>query len=402
MSLGMFSGMFSTTRTRVALTALAVVAATVLASCSTPPPPPPPVVAAPPAPPPITLSSTIVERASAFRGYMQRAGAIGAKFENGEQIQSSLKIAVAYEPKQFLSGATSYAAVLALQDPTFVASVRTFAVDPAQRQQVINQLIADPAYAIGFKGSDTAAGLIIDTLNADGLKVYTAGKAVKQAAYDVQHSPWSKTTVLDRDGRLAYAKTMSATPALADSADVMLLQQASTGAVPLVLAPPAAQPATPVAVPTAAPAAGSAAIPTVAAPPALAPAVTPAVVGPRSAPPPYKPLVIRGLAVAALAALGAAGDNNLATIDAIMVEPTSAMCLNMAKLNLYQCLAVSKPHYEDVFCLGQHIMIDTGMCVIKASGAVLPYEPPPPPKPTPAVTKKKPVAKKAVPAKKKS
>jgi len=361
-------GMPSTTRTRAALTAIAVVVATVLASCSTPPPAPP-VVAAPPAPPPITLSSTIVERASAFRGYMQRVGAINAHFENGEQIQSSLKIAVAYEPKRFLSGATSYAAVLALQDPAYVAAVRTFAVDPTQRQQVINQLIADPAYAVGFKGSDTAAARIIDTLNADGLKVYTGGKAVKQAAYDVQHSPWSKATVLDRDGRLAYAKTMSATPGLADSADVALLQQAWSNPAPppLVLAPDAVAPA-----------------------------------APRSAPPPYKPLVIRGLAVAALAALGAAGDNNLATIDAVMAEPASAMCLNMAKLNLYQCLAVSKPHYEDVFCLGQHIMIDTGMCVIKASGAALPYEPPPPPKPEPAVTKKKPVAKKAVPAKKKS
>ena len=390
--------MLSTTRTRAALTAIAVVAATVLASCAAPPPPPPPLVAAPPAPPPITLSASVVERASAFRGYMQRAGAIGATFENADQIQASLKVAVAYEPKQFLSGATSYAAVLALQDPTFVASVRSFAVDPAQRQQIINQLIADPAYAVGFKGSDTAAGLIIDTLNASGLKVYTAGKAVKQAAYDVQHSPWSKTTVLDRDGRLAYAKTMSTTPALADSADMILLQQASTGAVPLVLAPPAPPPVPLVAAPAAAPAAQNVA-PTVDS--ILTPAVAPAA-GPRSAPPPYKPLVIRGLAVAALAALGAAGDNNLATIDAIMVEPTSAMCLNMAKLNLYQCLAVAKPNYEDVFCLGQHIMIDTGMCVIKASGAAIPYEPPPPPKPVPAVTKKKPVAKKATARKKKS
>jgi hypothetical protein len=378
--------MLSTMRTRAALTALAVVAATVLASCSTPPPPPQPpvVVAAPPAPPPITLSSTIIERASTFRGYMNRAGAINANFQSGDEIQSALKIAVAYEPKQFLSGATSYAAVLALQDPTFVAAVRVFAVDPTQRQQVINQLIADPAYAVGFKGSDTAAARIIDTLNTDGVKVYTAGKAVKQAAYDVQHSAWSKATVLDRDGRLAYAKTMSATPGLADSADMAMLQLASTGAVPLVQAPPAA----PVVIPVVSPDAANPAAPT---PP----------VAPRSAPPPYKPLVIRGLAVAALAALGAAGDDNLATIDAVMAEPTSAMCLNMGKLNLYQCLAVAKPHYEDVFCLGQHILIDTGMCVIKASGAALPYEPPPPPKPEPAVTKKKPVAKKAVPAKKK-
>jgi hypothetical protein len=61
---------------------------------------------------------------------------------------------------------------------------------------------------------------------------------------------------------------------------------------------------------------------------------------------------------------------------------------------------VAKPHYEDVFCLGQHIMIDTGMCVIKASGAEMPYEPPPPPKPEPAV-KKKVVTKKAASAPKK-
>jgi hypothetical protein len=366
--------MFSTTRTRAALTAIAVVAATLLASCETPPPPPP-VVLAPPAPPPITLSSSIVEKASAFRGYMQRAAAIGSTFENGDQIQASLKVGVGYEPKQFLSGATAYAAVLALQDPTYVASVRAFAADPTQRQQVINQLIADPAYAVGFKGSDTAAGRIIDTLGADGLKLYTAGKAVKQSAYDVQRAKWSLLPVLDRDGRLAYAKTMSATPALADSADVAALRQASLSGVTA----PAPAP-----------------IPVVDA--AAAP-----VAGPRAAAPPYKPLVIRGMAVAALAALGYAGDDKLALIDAVMAEPASAMCLNMAKLNTYQCLAVSKPHYEDVFCLGQHIMIDTGMCVIKASGAEMPYEPPPPPKPVPAVTKKKAVpAKKPAATKKKS
>ncbi|KSB91163.1 hypothetical protein AS593_15795, partial [Caulobacter vibrioides] len=339
---------------------------------------PPPVVKAPPAPPPITLSSKVVERASAFRGYMQRAGAIDANFQNGEQIQASLKVGVGYEQKHFLSGAMSYGAVLALQDPTFVASVRAFAADPAQRQQVIHQLIADPAYAVGFKGSDTAAARIIDTLGADGLKVYQAGKKVKQSAYDVQRVAWSKGFVTDRDARLAYAKTASAVPALADTADVAQLQQAAL---------------TPVAAP-AAPAPAAANIDAALDGTASA--------GPRSAPPPYRPLVIRSMAVAALAALGAAGDENLATIDAIMAEPSSASCLNMAKLNLYQCLAVSKPHYEDIFCLGQHIMIDTGACVIKASGAPMPYEPPPPPPPEKPVAKKKTTAKPAAVKKKKA
>ncbi|MBI1684593.1 hypothetical protein [Caulobacter hibisci] len=371
--------MLSNLRPRAALTAVAIAAATVLASCSTPPPPPPPpVVQAPPAPPPITLSNKVVERASAFRGYMQRTGAITPDFQNGDQIQASLKVAVGYEQKHFLSGAMSYGAVLALQDPTFVASVRAFAADPAQRQQVINQLIADPAYAVGFKGSDTAAARIIDTLGADGLKVYDAGKKVKQAAYDVQRATWSKASVTDRDGRLAYAKTASSTPALADTADVAQLQQASLATVNAPPAPPA-------------PDAGS-----------IDAALAAASAGPRSAPPPYRPLVIRSLAVAALAALGAAGDDNLPTIDAIMAEPSAGSCLNMAKLNLYQCLAVSKPHYEDIFCLGQHIMIDTGACVIKASGAPMPVEPLPPPPPEKPAVKKKPAAKPAAAKKKKA
>jgi hypothetical protein len=42
---------------------------------------------------------------------------------------------------------------------------------------------------------------------------------------------------------------------------------------------------------------------------------------------------------------------------------------------LYQCLAAAKPHYEDVFCLGQHVLIDTGQCTLKSAGAPMPIEP---------------------------
>jgi hypothetical protein len=59
----------------------------------------------------------------------------------------------------------------------------------------------------------------------------------------------------------------------------------------------------------------------------------------------------------------------------ILGEPTSATCLNMSKLNLYQCLAVAKPHYEDVFCLGQHILADTGQCLMKGAGVPEPADP---------------------------
>ena len=326
--------MRSFSRTRVVLTTTAVALAAMVAACSSPPPPPPPpVVQAPPPPPPITLSANVVERASAFRGYMARASQVSPTFQNGDQIQASLKVGAAYETKSLMNGAVAYAAVLALQDPTFVASVREIAAHPAQRQEMVNNIFSNPSYATVFKGADSAAGLIIDTIGGDGLKLFMAGKAVKQAAYDVQKSSWSKSSVVDRDGRLATAKSLSTSPALAESADVAVLQQASTGGQSLGLTP-------------------------------------------RPAEAPYSPVVIRGLAVAALAALGAAGDENLTSIDALSVDPATNSCLNMAKLNLYQCLAVSKPHYEDIFCLGQHILIDTGACVIKAAGATVPPEPP--------------------------
>lgn len=309
--------------------------AAVLAGCGPveqhlPPPPP-----APAAPPPITLAPSLIQEASAWRGYMTRANAISPDFKSGDDIQASLRTAAAYEPKQFLRGAVAYAAILALQDPTFVAELRKVAADPAQRIALRDQLISNPNMATVLPGADSAAGLILQAIGTEGQRMVINGRAVKQAAYTVQHSAWSKASVIDRDGRLIAAKSLSATPMTGDAADVMLLQQASTG--------PAA--ATPL---------GLTAV---------------------SAPPPWSPLVVRGLTLAALAALGEAGEENIAAITTLSAEPNAAYCLNMAKLNLYQCLAVSKPHYEDIFCLGQHILIDTGACMVKWTGATMPPEP---------------------------
>jgi hypothetical protein len=144
---------------------------------------------------------------------------------------------------------------------------------------------------------------------------------VKQAAYDVQRSKWSQgLPVLDRDGRLAYAKTMSATPGPGRQrrrgrpAAGLDRRRQSLGLTPRARPRRLTSPSS------------SGAWPWPPWPPSARPATT-----------------------------------TWQLIDAVMAEPASAMCLNMGKLNLYQCLAVAKPHYEDVFCLGQHIMIDTGV-----------------------------------------
>jgi len=318
--------MTSTFRVRATLTGAALVLAGLLAACSAPKPPPPP-----PPPPAVSLSPRLIEQASAYRTYMQRATAISPAFADGAAIAQSLKVGAAYEPGQLLRGAVAYGAVAALQDPAFVAGVRTYSTDPTLRQTVTAQIIRDPAYVALLPGASGGAGLVMAALGEEGRKLWVSGRAVKQAAYDVQHSPWSKASVENRPARLSEAKMLSATPGLGEMAETARLQQAALGAAPLGL--------------TGAPASA-----------------------------PYTPLVIRSMAVAALAVLGQAGDENLDKVMAVAAEPGAASCLNMSKLNLYQCLAVSVPHYEDVFCLGQHIMMDTGKCLMKGAGMPEPID----------------------------
>ncbi|HEY0436867.1 MAG TPA: hypothetical protein VGC92_09515, partial [Phenylobacterium sp.] len=82
----------------------------------------------------------------------------------------------------------------------------------------------------------------------------------------------------------------------------------------------------------------------------------------RSGPP--SPLVTHGVALAALSLLGQEGrDRSLAA------DLRTGSCLRLAKLNYHQCLASAGPHYEDIYCLGQHAMIDPGQCVVEATQA---------------------------------
>lgn len=299
-----------------------------LAGCKTdeaPPPPPPP-----PPPPAMALSTGVVQAAAAYRDYVRTASAISSNFPDAASIQTSLRQGAAFEPNTFARGAVAYSAVLALQDPAFVQGVKSYAADPATRQEVISRLFTDPAYAAQLPGAQSAAGNIIANLSADGRAVYHAGAAIKEAAYEIQRQKWSREYVANREARLATAKSLSAAPMIGSSGEAAMLMQTAMAGSGLTRAS----------------------------------SVT--------AYPPYTETVARGLAIAALAVLGAAGDQNAMQVEGLLAENTGPYCLRMSKLNLYQCLAVAKPHYEDVFCLGQHILMDAGQCITKVSGTSQP------------------------------
>lgn len=309
---------------RRGLSLAAIAAAAVLASCATPEPepvaPPPP----PPPPPAVSLNEGVAHAASIYVAFMREVGTIQAGFPDAESIQAAIRKGASYEPAQLSRGMIAYGSILALQSPEFVAGVRTFAADPATRQEIINRIITDPAYAATLPGADAAAGLIVATIGRDSAAMLVIADAVEADAYTIQerNDPrrrWATVHITDRVTRLEGAKSLSAVQMLPSAEESARLFAAANSGSGLGMTP-------------------------------------------ASATAPYTPAVIRSLALAALAALGAGGEDARANTEAMVVEQNSEFCLNMSKLMLFQCLAASRPSYEDMFCVGRHVARDLATC----------------------------------------
>ena len=295
------------------------------ARAETPPRPAAP-EAAPPSPQSIALSRKVVEAAAVFLHYVDNASDLDANLADGEEVAASVEEGSAYEAHQLAEGAVAYAALVALQDPGFVEGVRRLAPDPAAASNLAAQLIARPATAAEIPGAGAAGARSGFALARWGQDLQATGRAFRQSTYDVQHQAWSRVFVAHPEERLAAVKAIS-------SARQGLSRDDMAEAVQKVVQDDdLRQSRVPVGPPTA--------------------------------------LIQRGLALAALAVLGEAGEAQNEALGKLMAEPEETDCLNLAKLNLYQCLAVAGPHYEHMFCLGEHSLHDTGQCLVAAGGSV--------------------------------
>ncbi|HWA61600.1 MAG TPA: hypothetical protein VG939_09500 [Caulobacteraceae bacterium] len=282
----------------------------------------------------VVLPKEVVAAASGFQTYMQRAGDVKADFHSPDAVHERLRIGASYEQNQFEEGMIAYGAVVALQDARFLNAVDGADRSPEGRRALADKLIANPAEAVRFDGADEAAHLVASALSRQAGPVISAGKAVKQAAYDIQHDAWSKGRIGNLPARVREVKSLSAARFVASDADNARLMRAM-----LTLPEPGVSPSR------------------------------------------VSPVIARSLALAAVAKLGYATDADLPGLGPLLTEYYSADCLKMAKLNLYQCMAVAAPHYENVFCLGEHALSDTGQCVAEAVTAspdrfAPPYRPP--------------------------
>jgi hypothetical protein len=366
------------------VSAAALCLAVTLASCATDAPPPPPPPPPPPAPagPPVALIPEISDAASVYVDYVEEARRLSANFTNGDAVQAELQSGASITPEQLAQGAVAYGAVVAMQEPSFRSALRGYASDASARADMLNHLISDPAYAATIPGADAAARRIILALSSDGQAVYRAGAAVKQSAYDIQHQKWSKDFVPNRDERLALAKQNSVTLKSVESNESAQMLTAALTGQGLVSRATTGQ------------STGGQTLQTAAVTPASAQATDASATAPLAAQlsgqaagqtsvfdrpdlfnQPYTSTVQHALAIAAIAMLGEGGPDHQPQLVALLDDGAGGKCFDMSKLNLYQCLAVAKPYYEDVFCLGQHVLMDEGQCLGKMSSNALSFEP---------------------------
>lgn len=282
-------------------------------------------------PPPVNLGASVADDAAVYLAFANDIALIRGGFETPEEIQAALRRGSAYDPGQISRGMVAYASIIALQSPAFVSGVNQYGVNPAGRQKMIADIVADSRTASYLPGADDAASLIIAAMASEIDALSAAATSVENDAYAIQadgRRSWAIAHITDRDSRLAGAKNLSGQtmlPSATESARLFAAAHSGSGIV----------------VSTA----------------------------PRPRQPPYPPVVTNALAIAALAALGAAGEDARANTAALQSEPVSNTCLIESKLNLYQCLAASRPSYEDMFCVGRHIVRDLATCT---RGAAMP------------------------------
>lgn len=255
--------------------------------------------------------------AAVFHRYMSDVSALDGQFRNPAGVAEAVKRAAAYDPQQLQQGMVVYAAFIALQEQAFVDSIKTMEAQYG-RDQVLMLLNRDPTGVINLPGAPQAGGMAEAALKAEGEAVLASGKSVKQASYDLQRQPWSKTAITNAPRRLAEAKALARTVQPSDADAALLLKALSR-------------------------------------PAAHSPAWDSRV----------SPVVANGLALAARIVLGETVDTPQSL--ALLRDDRSGSCLKMAKLNFHMCLSVAGPNYEDVYCVGQHALLDTGTCVVKAA-----------------------------------
>jgi hypothetical protein len=292
-------------------------------------------------------SDNPMQAVHAYAAYHKAVGDLrGQRIRNAAELERALDTASRHNRNALSRGWIAYGAMIAAQSPAFMQGVRENAAYYG-RDAVLRGMTIDTAWARTLKGGDEATRLILDSASADAQRITAVADRYQELAYGLQRQRWANARAPQQAQRVQRVRGLGAAqPAPVASPDARLY------AAPLTV--------TPASDPTAfggrrfwdAVRGGS---PTVEA--ASAPASYQWRVKPERS-----ETINRMTTIAALTALDAASSRST-QVDQLLSERQADNCLQMAQLQLYQCMSAARFRYENAFCLGQHALRDVGKCI---------------------------------------
>lgn len=272
-------------------------------------------------------------------------------FSSARDIDKSLSNLGGHNPDQLTQGWMSYSALVAAQNPEFRAAVLDIE-GYYGRDTLMTGLKNDIRYARTLDGGNLAVNQALGAVSADSKRIATAAAFVKEQAYSLQAASWAKGKVGNSSAKAnkLFDSTQIGIPAR--SALVSALQSPEMS----VVFEQAGQSGASSVWENVSGAANSIRVP----------AVVSSLGQSRRIARGKEPIADRITTLAAYRILNA-DPSAASSMRVAMSERETTGCLNMANLNLQQCVAAAHKHYEVPFCIGEHALADIGQCIGKVA-----------------------------------
>jgi hypothetical protein len=292
----------------------------------------------------------ISESAAVYATYQSEVTDVKTKpLGSASDIDHALNSLGGHNPDQLSQGWISYSALIASQDPEYRAAVRDIA-DFYGRDAMMNGLANDVRYARTLNGGDTAVSAALAATEADSRRLSSAAAFVKEQAYSLQASGWAKAKIGNSG---AKATTLDKIQKAGIPASQPLVNAFSAADIDGVLVQ-AGVPGAPSLWDNVSGAASAVRFPV---------AVTSSLkLNRKRVKYGKEPIADQIATLAAFRVMGAEAATP-AQMSSAMSERETRGCLNMANLNLQQCVAAANQQYEVPFCIGEHALADVGKCI---------------------------------------
>jgi len=263
-------------------------------------------------------------------------------------IEDALTNLGGHNAQQLSSGFISYSALVASQDPEFRAAVRDIEGFYG-RDSLLLGLRNDVRYARTLEGGNSAVTSALNSVSADAAHIRGAGAYVKEQAYSLQGAGWAKARIGNSDSLIQQIQSSARAGRPVDSGIRLAFASQDMGAV-LVRAGQSGAPSLWANVSNAA---GAVRFPT------LDIGYSGRSARIRAG---KEPIADRIATLAAYRVLGSDAAS-APEVRTAMRETSTRNCINMAQLNLQQCVAAAHKQYEVPFCIGEHALTDVGDCI---------------------------------------